>query len=214
MNCALTAAPPLTEELKATVARYVRELVRTGFLPADAVAGRAAEMLMGEAGEAALRREAERLLPRELAAHEADQVDWPTTTDCDRLDAAFAALEASGVVCRRDFSCCGNCGAAEIEGEMDEAAAAGARPVRGYVFYHMQDTETAVEGGGLYLSYGPQWEEGLTETHYESRAKAIAREIVKDLTKSGLRVDWNGELNRRIRVDLDWKRRRPDLVQY
>lgn len=130
-----------------------------------------------------------------LAAHLAEQATWPAITDCDRLDAAFAALEASGIVCRQNFSCCGTCGAYEI---WDEAAAleAAGTPVRGYAFYHVQDTESAVRGYGLYLNYGAAAEG-------EAAALAIAGEIVAALQQRGLRVDWNGQWSRRIGVALD-----------
>lgn len=129
-----------------------------------------------------------------------EQASWPTPTDCDRLDAAFAALEQGGIVCRQHFSCCGTCGAAEIWDEIDTARGAGL-DVRGYAFYHVQDTEAAVEGYGLYLNYGAVEDD-------EAPALAIAHEIVTTLEQHGLRVHWDGQWSRRISISLDWKRRR------
>src|SRR5262249_12302420 len=43
-------------------------------------------------------------------AHQAEQAGWGPTTDCDRLDQAFATLNRQGIVARQDFSCCNNCG--------------------------------------------------------------------------------------------------------
>ncbi|MFH5803911.1 DUF6891 domain-containing protein [Alienimonas sp. DA493] len=199
-----TLPPDVADDLR----RYVREYVRAGFLPAEDIPAQAADVLLGEADAAVLLKAAEGYLAQEVAAHAAEQVDWPAVTDCDRLDAAFAALEAAGVVCRQNFSCCGNCGVAEIGAEMDGAAAAGKR-IRGYAFYHMQDTESAVDGYGLCLNYGPRWEEGLTDADYAPRATAIGREVAAALADAGLAVDWDGSLNRRISVTLDWKRRQP-----
>lgn len=146
-----------------------------------------------------------RLTDEALAEHQKRQSSWPDTTECDRLDAAFAELERRGIVARQNFSCCGTCGATEIWDEMRQVYAAG-QPVKGYTFYHMQDTEAAVEGGGLYLNYGAT-EEG------EAAAVAVAEEIVTVLNESGLAADWNGQLNTRICVSLDWKRRRPIEVR-
>src|SRR5438270_300390 len=65
----------------------------------------------------------------------------------------FADLESAGIVCRQNFTCCGNCGGAEIGDEIEQQRELG-REICGYTFFHWQDTERAVEGNGLYLSYG------------------------------------------------------------
>jgi hypothetical protein len=137
---------------------------------------------------------------RLLEAHRAAEATWPELTDCDRLDRAFAELESRGIVCRQDFSCCGACGSGEIREEMEKVSEAGSL-VRGYAFYHMQDTESAVEGCGLYLNYGAT-EEG------ELAAIRIGHEICDALRNEGLTPNWDGDLQMRIGVKLDWKRRR------
>ena len=126
--------------------------------------------------------------------------EWTEATDCDRLDDAFAALEASGVIARQNFTCCGTCGSTEIWDEIGSAEAAGL-PAHGYAFFHMQDTESAAEGYGLYLNYGAC-------TEGEAAALAIGHEIVEQLEAHGLRTEWNGDWGTRIHVALDWKKRR------
>lgn len=49
---------------------------------------------------------------------------------------------------RQNFTCCQTCGLAEIDDEIEVVRAEG-RPVRGYAFFHQQDTAGAVEGGSL-----------------------------------------------------------------
>jgi len=137
---------------------------------------------------------------KRIVARLAEQKTWPAVTDCDRLDAAFAQLEKARIVCRHDFTCCGTCGAAEIWDEIENTRKAGRNP-RGYAFYHQQDTESAVEGHGLYFNYG------ATEKGREA-ALRIGNEIAKALRSQGLQVDWDGTLEKRIKVNLDWKRRR------
>jgi hypothetical protein len=149
----------------------------------------------------ALRAAAASLAAEALSAHLSDQVSWPDTTDCDRLDAAFGALDAAGIVARQNFSCCGNCGATEILDEMDQAAKDGAT-VRGYTFFHVQDTEHAVEGELLFLSYGSG--DGDKEA-----AVAVGNEIVAALRDHGLHPTWNGRHANRIGLPLVWQRRRP-----
>lgn len=180
----------------------IRRAVRTGFDDREQLMQSAIEMLEDEYDSDAVRAIVPALVDEELAAHRAAELGWPAITDCDRLDAAFAALDDAGIVARHNFTCCGTCGSAEIWDEIGEAQDSG-RPVRGYGFYHMQDSESAAEGHGLYLNYGAV-EEG------EEAALAVGHEIVATLARSGLKADWNGSWNRRIAVPLDWKRRRTD----
>lgn len=134
--------------------------------------------------------------------------DWRGLSDSDRLDSAFADLEASGVVARMNFSCCGTCGHGEIGGEVGE----GESP-KGYVFLHMQDADGLVDDDrpSLFFDYGAWTADGTAfpdQDSYEAAAVAVGRDVAAALTAAGLKVDWNGELNRRIAiVDLDWRRR-------
>ena len=183
---------------------WLRESIRcdvaTGFYDEDAILTHAVDAFEEEFEPATLRREAQRLLREALAEHKQAQRGWPARTDCDRLDDAFAALEAKGVISRQHFTCCGTCGSTEIWDEIDAVHKAG-RPTRGYAFYHVQDTERAAEGGGLYLNYGA-CDEG------EEAALAVAKDIVTHLEAHGLRTEWDGSWDQRIAVSLEWKRRR------
>jgi hypothetical protein len=73
--------------------------------------------------------------------------------------------------------------------------------VRGLTFFHQQDTERAVEGGGIYLSYGGV-ASGVDSVE-------IAREIVAVLAAHGLKPNWDGTTAQRIKVPLNWQRRFP-----
>lgn len=178
----------------------IRRDVATGFYDEDAILVQAVASFEEEFDPPVLRREAQQLLREALAEHREAERDWPERTDCDRLDDAFAALEARGIVSRQHFTCCGTCGSSEIWDEIDAVQQAG-RSMRGYAFYHAQDTESAAEGGGLYLNYGA-CAEG------EEAALAIAKDIVTHLEAHGLRTEWDGSWGQRIGVSLDWKRRR------
>ena len=136
------------------------------------------------------------------------QQTWFGLSDADRLESAFAELEASGIVARMNFSCCGSCGHAEIAGEVAED-----RSPRGYVFFHMQDADALVEADApsLYFDYGAWSGDGgpyPDRESYAAAAVAIGHDIVHTLGAAGLRVEWNGDLGRRICVvGLDWRRR-------
>jgi hypothetical protein len=185
---------------------YMRKIIRrevaAGFDAADRIAEAAVEVASSEGVEPkALLALAEQFTRETLAGHYSAQAEWPDRTDCDRLDEAFAELEDRGIVCRQNFSCCMTCGSGEIWDEMRATEEAGRR-VRGYAFFHTQDTDSAVECGGLYLAFGAT-DDG------EAAAVAVAREIVEVLNTHRLKTDWDGSAQYRIGVTIDWKRRRP-----
>ena len=123
-----------------------------------------------------------------------EQKSWPAQTDCDRLTKVFKELSANGIVAKEDFSCCGTCGASEIGEYAKEGD-------YGYVFYHNQDTDGALETGTLYLGYGRIGMIGKSN-------KEIAQEVVIQLRKEGFDVKWNGSTSQRILIDnIDWKKR-------
>lgn len=197
-------APQPTLEASYDPVAALRDLVRRdvagGFFDDDAILTNANDMFEEELPRPLLRVEASAALRVALADHRAAEQAWSDTTDCDRLDAAFAALEEQGVVARQNFTCCGTCGATEIWDEIEAAQEEGVA-VEGYAFFHMQDTESAVEGHGLYLNYGA-CEQG------EETAVAMGHRIVAALEAQGLTTGWDGRLEQRISVSLDWKKRR------
>jgi hypothetical protein len=204
----LTRPAPAPVSAEATTAKdaiaMLRERIRSdvaaGFYDEDVILTQLADYFDGEIEPALVRREAPRLLREALAEQAAAEAGWPEITDCDRLDAAFDALEAEGVIARQNFACCMTCGSHEIWDEIQAASEAGL-PARGYAFFHTQDTDAAVDGGDLYLAYGA-CEDG------EAAALGIGREIVAQLAAHGLRTEWDGTWDRRIGVPFDWKKRR------
>ena len=193
--------PELSPETMEDLRRQVEIDIASGFYDLDEVVERTVDSLFDEAEPEQLEPVAERLAREALARHLRAQAAWPAVTDCDRLDHAFAELERAGIVARQHFSCCMRCGTSEIGAEMGDAAESGLE-VRGYTFYHAQDTERAVDGGSLCLAYGAA-EEG------EEPTLAVAREIVATLQRHGLATQWNGSAELRIEVEMDWKRRWP-----
>lgn len=125
-----------------------------------------------------------------------EQMKWTGITDCDRLVSAFDDLRTQGVVCCENFSCCGSCGSSEIWDVVDIAQQSG-QNVIGYVFYHQQDTERAVEGDGLCFNYGA----------VSGPSEATAHALVTALRTAGLAPEWNGSSSTRVFVPLNWRRR-------
>jgi hypothetical protein len=173
--------------------------VANGFADLDEVLNYTLEIVADQYPVDALRPHAPRLLQQAIAAHLAQEKDWPAVTDCDRFDAAFEQLEIDGIVCRHNFSCCGTCAAGEIWTEIESERNKG-REIIGCAHYNSQDTESAVEGYGLHLSYG-------SVLRGERPSVDIGHQIAAAMRARGLKVTWDGSLSRRIHVALDWKRR-------
>jgi len=180
---------------------FIQVQVAAGYASLDEIVDEAVEVFLDETLDpAGLRLAARAVADRALAAHFAEQVTWPAMTDCDRLDAAFAELAGVGILARQHFSCCGTCGAHDIREEMEQAEKSGFTS-RGFTFFHIQDTEHAVAGEGLYLSYGARQPDDKVSV-------AIGHEVMAALEQQGLAPAWNGKLAHRIALPLRWQRRR------
>jgi hypothetical protein len=185
--------------LKRAIAAHVAE----GFSDRADIVGRFTEdpdeEEYGELDEEAF----EKLVDQAIRAHHTRQAKWPTPTDCDKLDAAFKALERKGVVARQNFTCCSNCGHHEIWDEIKETRTK--RKVIGYAFYHMQDTQAAVDGGGIYVKYS-------AVENDEVKKRLIGQKVVDALTAAGLKPGWDGDPGCAIEVRVKWRKRRKDKL--
>jgi hypothetical protein len=188
----------LQEALK-QVSYYIRRDVASGFAKLDEIVPNALEVVSDDYDSEELRPHAQRVLNEAVEEQRRREAQWPAVTDWDRFDAAFLALEEAGVVCRHNFSCCGTCAAGEIWDEIEAQRDKG-REVIGCAHYNVQDTESAVEGQGVYLSYG-------SVLRGERASVAIGHDIAKAMQDQGLVVTWDGTLGRRIHVGMEWRRR-------
>lgn len=102
------------------------------------------------------------------------------------INGLFTDLRKNKIIARKDFLCCGNCGASQIGVENEGKAA------RPFVFYHHQDTTTLHEHGLLYLSYG------FTEDVGEESVEELGRKIKELAEKRDLMVEWNGKSSQKI----------------
>jgi hypothetical protein len=194
------AESPSPEALAELKARVLRD-VRAGFIPLNEIAESAVETVLEDEADAVwLRAAAERHVAEAAREHAEAQKAWPAVTDCDRLDAAFRALDSAGVIARQSFACCQNCGHVEIRDEVKACSDAGGH-VQGYVFFHQQDTDRAVDGDGQCLAYG------ATEPGDEAET-AVGEAIARCLRAEGFEVVWNGSNTQRIWARLEWHRRR------
>lgn len=184
------------EDIRNFIASHVRE----GFESAHDIIENATHYAYETHDREDLQSDIKRITFELVAAHLADQSEWEPSTDCDRLNEAFSALNQQGIVARQNFACCNNCGFSEIWDEVDEAEKQ--HPVDGYVFYHLQCTDQAIQSGRLLMAYG------CVEDDHEAFLR-VANKIVAELCRVGLNASWGGTDCDPIMVDgIVWRRRR------
>lgn len=122
-------------------------------------------------------------------------------TECDHLDAAFAEIDRLGILARQNYEQTLTSGCAAIQAEADQERAR--RVVIGYVFYHEQDTDSAVSwNSGPALAWGAFSDD-------DNSWRQVARTIVEVLERHGIKSNWREDANSRIMVTgLRWRRRR------
>jgi hypothetical protein len=189
--------PAPAPEVAARAERYVRDMLRDGYLGIEEMIRETVYLMTGPQDASPLSPAQARVVVERLWLEQVDEQEtWTGPTDPDRLERAFAALEDAGIVARENFTCCRGCGMSEIGAEADDEAT-----VRGFVFFHRQGTRAAAEGHGLSLYYG-----GFDDS--EKTTTAVGHEVVAALTSSGLSTQWDGDPGKAIDVTpLDWRKR-------
>ncbi|MBY0312359.1 MAG: hypothetical protein K2W85_09840 [Phycisphaerales bacterium] len=186
---------------------FIRLGLRAGFQSEAAIEEAAIENFGDEYGGDDLARCVKAMMSEFFAELDAERLSWPAVTDCDRLDASFEELNAIGIMARHDWWCCNTCGSAAMPDEYARLGGLwGGTPIVGYVFYHRQQTESAVEGGGIFLGYGTT-DFVSTDEEYQERSVRIAHMAQKVFESHELAVTWDGTFERKLFVDLRWQRR-------
>jgi hypothetical protein len=184
-----------------TIRDFVSEDPDFTFLPYEDTVLNTLSLLEAEGhSPEALRPHVERLVREAVEARLQEEATWPTT-DCDRLNAAFAELEASGMVAHQRGPCCRSCTFGRLEEEIDELLDEGCE-VTGYVFYSSQDTDSAIETGNLHLSFGI-----ISDDSADAAIIDVGLDIIAALKRQGLAVKWDCNPDHTIEVKVVWKRR-------
>ena len=174
----------------------IRKWVKSGFYSPTDVRDMLDDILSGGEDPATL----ENAIDESFAAKRAEEADWPAMTDCDRLDRVFYKLHEQGI-CALD-----NAGYTMSDGFSDVSEAVAQAPAghyHGFCFYHGQDVERAIDGGGLMIAFGDLNDD-------DTAGVAVGRIIVGALHTEGLETRWPETMDTRIDVpNIDWRRRGP-----
>ena len=111
---------------------YIADMVGEGFYSRDEIIGYTASLVEANHETRDLNTFIEHTADELLDMHYKAQRGWGFPTDCDRLDTAFAELDATGILARQNYTCCQTCGHAEIQSELERAE----QPAR--LHYHGQ----------------------------------------------------------------------------
>lgn len=179
--------------------REIETLARVGFYDRDRVYQILDEEVY-EPGE---------LDPVELAAAvdaafarlAAEQAGWPDVTDCDRLDAAFAAMGRRGVIALHDAGITPRDGYADFL----DAVAREADPARvlGCCFSLGRDLADAVHGRGLGLTFYP-----ADPARQATDGPEVGRIVREELERVGFAVERDDRLPCALRIPaITWQRR-------
>jgi hypothetical protein len=186
-----SAGPSPIERLRA----FARVQVRSGYLDDATVRDEVLEAAREDLsrGDDADAMAAE-VIEGEIAALVEEQATWPGTTDVDRLEEAFAELEAQGVVVLR--ACDDHWDATAALTRIDEAG----EQATGVLFFTHTDVWHAVDHGMLELNL---WH---GDTANVAVGDDLLRLVLQTLAGHGLAAVFD---EGRIETTLTWQRRRP-----
>ncbi|MEW2177437.1 hypothetical protein AB0890_14035 [Streptomyces sp. NPDC005406] len=186
--------PEIADGIREQLEEHVRELLRGGYGSVADLSESAEDHLVKDGVHPVTLAQARQLVERLWLERVEEQQGWVGVTDPDRLEQAFAELDGRGITAREHFTCCRSCGLTEIHAE-------GRDDARGFVFFHLQGTQSAAAGHGLTLYYG-----GFDES--SETTAAVGREVAAVLGEAGLTVEWDGSPDRAIELTgLDWRKR-------
>ena len=177
----------------------MRSLIRSGFYSKDELINLFSDEICSSCDVAP--EQVITVIDDDMEALKEEKADWPSVTDCDRLEAAFASLRSSGLISVE------NAGYMQSDSTQHINELYQAQPnkddIVGYCFYHRTDLERAVRGMGLYLAFGP-----IDAALEDSEGAKIGEVVRQALEAQGLEVEWDGTFNTRMLLPtITWQKR-------
>lgn len=107
-----------------------------------------------------------------------------------RLNKAFAAMRAMGLIARQNYECCSSCAGCAITEDAVIKVTKG-KKVNGAVFYHHQDTESFKDGETLHIRFGQLNSQQVGPIGLET--VKVGALVMAALEAAGLEPYWNGD---------------------
>ena len=131
-----------------------------------------------------------------LSSKKQEEKNWPSPTHYDLLKKAFKTLD------KRRILCVENAGYTMSDGHQEafEILSDNKGRYDGYCFFHGQDLERAVDGGGLMLAF-----DHVKGDVPEKLDVGIA--VQEEISKVGLEVEWDRTVDSRINLPkIKWQK--------
>jgi len=110
----------------------------------------------------------------------------------NKLDKAFNLMNEKGLIARQDHFCCRTCAVYDLASEMEDVLTEG-KSVKGFAYYHGQDTMVLEEGNDFHIGYGTVGED-------EADLVKVGKIVVDCLEEAGIQWRWKGSADTRIKV--------------
>jgi hypothetical protein len=197
------AGPGISREDREDISVLITQLVWGGFDTRDDIRDAAIYQTQPPVQSPADLAWIDMQIAQEWSKKRTAEATWPTRTDFDRLDDAFKALDAKGVLALH------NAGNTQSDahgdaGQVWHDRGGRASGLHGYIYYHGQDLERVVADGQLYIGFGVF--EGAQTAPIE-----IARIAADTLKATGFTVVVPSDDKERISITgIDWKKRSPE----
>lgn len=179
-------------------------LVRSVPMTEDEMRNRVSNLVEDAGADPAVQLALEARARAGIDAQRKAEETWPAITTNDRIDAAFADLDASGIVTLQNAGYTQSDGWSDVNDLANERLARGKRP-RGATFFHGQDLERGVRGEGLRLTFGAYEDD---ESKRAAADEAVAVMVVDALVRRGVDARWTGQVKDRIEIcPFAWQKR-------
>lgn len=141
----------------------------------------------------------EKIIEEKIQIKSLEEKKWPKCTHNDLLDKFFLKLNKTGIIALQNVKNFAS-GLDEVTDIFQNQNKTKAN-LHGFCFYQWQDTEVAINGGGLRFSYGD------LDNNKEQSAK-IGSFIVEEIKKTALKPDWSGDQEKKIHIsNFKWRKR-------
>jgi len=201
--------PPDAESIE-HVRHNARDLVWAGFHDRAEIIEMIPDVLDITVEESAIAE----IVDSELARKAEAEKTWPERTDCDRLDAAFAALDERGIIAKQYAGYTQSDALSDVAEALRDAEVEGKDKYTGYCFYTAQDVESLLNGQDeLYLGFGTNLEQASEVAQALGAPNNVGaveagRLICAVLEEFDFDTQWDQSPNTRIAIqNFDWKRR-------
>lgn len=133
-------------------------------------------------------------------AHQKDSVNWKKPTDFDRIVKAFDQLNKEKIVSLHKAGYTRQDAESDCNEIIHELSTIGIT-AKGYCYYHTQDLERVIlDDRMLYIGYG-------SIDQNDKTALNIANQIIMIFELNGFQTEWNGSLNKRIKIkNVNWEK--------